>query len=518
MQKILSLFWGLLILSSSVWAQSIQQIYFDRFTHYTIDDWITYAPATDITAVEVGDDYVYFGTRLGGILRYHLYDDYWDFPFTTSSGLRSNTILALSYDEDRHRLYAKTPKGIDMYNFAFQYWIPADDPMPPPRQPDPVELKYFKKGKNNFRYPPYYRPSLRELPDFFTDRSYLFRKPDVILDPYNREFHIKGISEVDKFNRLWIATDGLGPAWASLNDNYLHIVPRSIANIYPRAVYFDEHDIWIGGIGNGMIPGGICRWTDKPDKWQYYEAGLIMGIYNHNVQAIDGTERYVFFGTKLGLVRYDKKKNDWTTFTRAQRLLSENINDLMVVDHRLYIATDRGFNWMDVDYDTIERSKSTKLNSIPVNRIALGDSTLFFATPYGIYQYFPEKDVVELLKTGSAVMDVNIGAVGVNQDSIWFAGDGGVAFYDPVGKQWHSFPQVKMEFYDIAFTPGSVWFATNRGLLRCDVKENYWYLYTTRDGLANNHVYSIFLDGADMWLSTDGGVTVFAWYRDGRKE
>ena len=103
--RTLSIIFWLGVLFLSLPAQSIQQIYFDRFTHYTIDDWITYAPATNITAVEIGDDYVYFGTRSGGILRYHLFDDYWDFPFTTSSGLRSNTILSLSYDPAQRRLW-----------------------------------------------------------------------------------------------------------------------------------------------------------------------------------------------------------------------------------------------------------------------------------------------------------------------------------------------------------------------------------------------------------------------------
>ncbi len=516
--RTLSIIFWLGVLFLSLPAQSIQQIYFDRFTHYTIDDWITYAPATNITAVEIGDDYVYFGTRSGGILRYHLFDDYWDFPFTTSSGLRSNTILSLSYDPAQRRLYARTPKGVDVYNFAFEYWMPAESPMPAPRQPDPVQLQSFLKNPKGVSFPPYYRPSLRELPDFFTNRSYLFRQPDEILDPYNRVFHLKNMAVVDNFNRIWIATDGLGPAWASLVDNTLHLGQHSISNIFPRAIYLDEEAIWIGGISNGFIPSGICRWDNNSDDWQYYEAGLIMTIADHNVHAIDGTKRYVFFGTELGLVRYDKKEHDWMSFTRAQRLLSNNIHDLKIVGDRLFIATDRGLNWLDIGYHNIQRPKSTKLNSIPVFKIAVGDSSLFLATAYGIYQFFLKSEKLSFLKTHSAVMDVNIGAIGVNQDSLWFAGDDGVAFLDPTKKQWHSFPQVKMHFNDLNFTPGSVWFATDRGLLRCDVKQNYWYLYTTRDGLPSNHVYHIFVDGPDMWLATDGGVTLFNWYRDGRFE
>ena len=519
MQKFIFFIFLLLLAVSMPKAQVIQKIYFDRFTHYNIDDWITYAPATDITAVEVGDDYVYFGTRLGGILRYHLYDDYWDFPFTTSSGLRSNRILALSYDAANRKLYAKTPKGIDVYNFAFQYWMPSGiNTMPAPRQPDPEEIKYYRKEKGKARFPAYYRPSLSELPDLFTDRAYMFRAPDEILDPYNRIFHLKGIGVVDKFNRLWIATDGLGPAEINLNDNTLHLMRRSISNIYPRDLFFDGDDIWIGGLNSGLIPAGICLWQNNPDAWTYYEAGLITGIANANVRAIDGTGRFIFFGTELGVVRYDKKEDDWMTFTRSQRLLSEQINDLRVIGGKLYIATDRGFNWLDVGFKNIQRSKDHKLNSIPVHRIANDDSLLYLATDYGIYRYDPKNDRVSVMKTGSAVFDVNIGAVGVHADTLWFAGDNGIAFFDPKTKQWRSFTQIRMQFFDIAFTPDLVWFATNKGLLKYDIQQNYWYLYTIRDGLASNRVYRIDVDDTDLWLSTDGGVTVFRWYRPGKTE
>ncbi len=509
-------FLSIFLLSAN--AQVVQTMYFDRFSHYDVDDWVTYAPATDITAVEIGDDYVYFGTRFGGILRYHLYDDYWDFPFTTSSGLRSNVILKLSYDENNRKLYAQTPKGVDVFDFGFNYWQPFSGDMPPPRQPLNVEVRAFKKDRKSFQFPPYYRPSFNELPDFFTDRRYLFRPPDEILDPYNRVFHIKRQMVTDKFNRLWIATDGLGPAVANLTDNTLKVVTQSLPNIYPHDLYFDGEDVWIGGESNGYVPSGICLWRVRPDSWQYFEAGLITGIYDHNIQAIAGKGRFVFFGSQQGLVRYDKKKKEWETFTRRNRLLSENINDLCVYKNTLFIATDRGFNWMDIGYDLIHQPKNKKLNNIPVTKITVTDSSLLLATPYGIYQYFPESDSLMLLKTKSSVLDVQIGALGIFNDSLWFAGQNGVAFFDPVTKHWNSFTQVRFKFYDIAFTPGNVWFATSEGLLKYVVQQNYWYLYTTKDGLAHNTVYRIDVDDIDLWLSTPAGITIFRWYRPGRNE
>ena len=77
--------------------QVIHKLYFDRFTHYEGDDWVTYAPASYITSIDIGDDYVYFGTESGGILRYHLFDRFWDYPFTSLPvfSLQYRQVLAL---------------------------------------------------------------------------------------------------------------------------------------------------------------------------------------------------------------------------------------------------------------------------------------------------------------------------------------------------------------------------------------------------------------------------------------
>jgi len=64
-----------LAVNTILFGQVINRMQFDRFTHYRGDDWITYAPARFITSIDIGDDYVYFGTRNGGILRYHMYDN-----------------------------------------------------------------------------------------------------------------------------------------------------------------------------------------------------------------------------------------------------------------------------------------------------------------------------------------------------------------------------------------------------------------------------------------------------------
>ena len=92
-------FFSIFILLSQICiSQIIHKMSFDRFTHYDPDDWITYAYSNHITSVDVGVEFIYFGTSKGGILRYNFFDEKWAFPQTTSNGLSSNKIIRVVYD------------------------------------------------------------------------------------------------------------------------------------------------------------------------------------------------------------------------------------------------------------------------------------------------------------------------------------------------------------------------------------------------------------------------------------
>ena len=106
----------LLLTTHLLYSQTIHVLTADRFTHYRIDDWISYAPALEITSVEIDNNYIYFGSRSGGILRFNKYEERWEYPYTTSNGLRSNRIFQVVYSSYDGFLYAQTPAGIDVFN------------------------------------------------------------------------------------------------------------------------------------------------------------------------------------------------------------------------------------------------------------------------------------------------------------------------------------------------------------------------------------------------------------------
>lgn len=503
-------------------GQIVHTMRFDRFSHYESDAWVTYAPATVITSIDIGDDYVYFGSEQGGILRYHLYDKFWDFPLTTSNGLRSNFIIAVVFDPASRQVFARTPKGVDVFNTSLGYFEPAPENILPTRAvPSEEEVNSFKESQS-FRFPEFYRPADEELPNFFTLRNYLFNLPNEIFDPFNRIFKLTSDRVSDKFGNLWLATNGLGIARSEVNTWTLITEQHSIPSIAPRDLFLDRNGIWIGGLRSGQEPSGITFWNDSLDAWYNFESPFISDMHNDNCFVIAGNKDFVFFGTNMGLLSWNKKERTWKSSPGSSKLYTQSINDLLLVKSRLYIASDRGMFYLSLPSLRLDHPQDNTLNNYSINKITSLDSTVLLSTDYGLYEYYPKADRFEFFETKSALSDFNDLIARALDNQIWFAGNEGIFTFNQSSGEWLSFTQLQFQldahYNDIAFTKGNIWFATTKGLLKYNIKRDHWYLYTTRDGLASNIIYHIDPDRDTLWLSTEKGITIFRWAREGRQE
>jgi len=57
----------------------------------------------------------------------------------------------------------------------------------------------------------------------------------------------------------------------------------------------------------------------------------------------------------------------------------------------------------------------------------------------------------------------------------------------------------------------AVWVATNAGVFKYDRAMQRWVQFTVEDGLADDRVYSIQLDGDYIYFGTARGLTKFYW-------
>jgi len=518
MAKIFQVFFFLtFILWNTIgYAQIVHTFKGDRFTHYNMEDWISYAPALNINAIDTDEKYVYFATQYGGILRFDKYREEWEFPFTTSSGLRSNHIKDVVYNQYDGFLYARTSYGVDVLKFGENFWQKHSGSIPGKRQPELSQIADLRKGKD-FRFPPFFRPSNEFFPNFFTENSIMYIPPDQILDYENREYQFTD-RVVDEWQRLWLGTNDFGPMMADMSTFSLYSYHQSISNISVRDMFLDENNIWIGGISNGDGIGGITLWNDYSNEWQYFEAPFYTGISKDDVFAIDGNKRFVVFATTYGLVIYDKYKSKWKTYTQFEGLEGDRINDVLIHKNTAYIATENGFNWLELNSKYAEGVLGTAIDNVEINQLTVLKDTVYLATKLGLYGVDLKEENVQFISSKAAIPDFNLTSINSNKNEIWIANNYGIAFYNKSKKSWFSFADlsIKPDVRDIAFTDSAVWFATNKGLMKYDREMNNWRLFTTRDGLIDNSVYHIDVENDNLWLSTEKGFTIFNFNRPGR--
>ena len=501
---------------SQLQGQVIHRLDVDRFTQYRIDDWISYTPALIITSLDIDYDYVYFASRGGGILRFNKYDETWDFPFTTSSGLRSNIVHQVVYNAQDGFLYARTPVGIDVYRTAERYWQPSDlNEMPIRRGPSEVDLQEL--NSNTYRFPPLYRPTNRELPDFFTNISLTYKLDGIIFDQYNREFRLLD-RIVDEWQRLWFGTNGFGPMMADMFTIRLESKIQSIPNIAPRDIFIDGDLMWIGGINTGTPVAGITQWDRRRNTWQYFEAQYIPQMYKDDVYAISGNDRYILFATIQGLVIYDCHKETWKTLSTQNGLEGDRLFDVLVHNNIAYVGSEFGFNWIDLQFMKVHELQQTTLDHIKIRQLAIDDSLVWAATRLGLYSINIDNGDITFYASRAATIDYDLSAIELIGDEIWIASYNGIAYWNRQSDEWWSFPglELQADIRDIAATKNAIWFATNEGLLKYDRKRDYWRLFTEDDGLLSNDAYHIDIDDKHLWISTNRGICAFLWKRPGR--
>lgn len=486
----------------------------ERRTHYALDDWVTYQKSWNFSSAVVGVHYLYIGTHDGGILRYHIYDNYWDYPFTTSNGLPSNNILNLAYDKKTSFLWAKTPRGIAAFNPASQEWMRKSDypylhfdfSTPPGSSSgdSTIPLEVFRP-----------REALKALPTFFANGGYTILEDWVLMDEHFQEFPIVGYLR-DRYDRIWFFVEGFGVGIGDLYTQRVDFYEIGLPDIAPRAIEYQGDDIWIGGIGRDR-PGrsAIVRWPYREPGWDYFQARWISRLPRDDVNDIVADGDSVWFATEYGVSLYDANKNRWKNFNLGQGLTSNLVVDLEIMGDYVFAATDQGISRIDRLTGDVKKVKDFRLVNLPVHRMSAMGDTLWAATFRGIFRYIGSTDQWEFVPSGAAIQDIDITAVDAFQDEVWFASSSGIMRLNLLEDRWESFPQVGLEiqgpYEDIKADDVAVWVATREGLLKYDRERKSWRLFSRQDGLPDERCHQLMLDGDYIWIVTESGVTQFFW-------
>lgn len=513
------------ILQTTVFAQYIRRKSFptehERRMQYALDDWVSYLESHVVSSMVVGTNYLYVGTMDGGILRYQLFQNFWDYPFTTSNGLAGNRVLDVRFDESNGYLWAVTQPLSDPFNAPDTcFFRPAENEWHCksgeyfwnqrfPGKPSPGSGGSLKK---NVFYSSGY---LDALPVFFANGGYTLQGNTTLLDEHFDEFPISGFL-IDHWERVWAAIDGLGIGIGNTFSQRMDIYPMGLSHISPRTIRYNGNDLWIGGVAaEGRGRPGIVRWRDSDGGWEYFQARFNPYLPSDNLWDMEFTGDSLWFATDYGVSMLDVRKNKWKNFNVGNGLYSEEINDLQAFGKMLLVGTQNGLNTIDLSTGIVKREKNKNIHLATIYQVATQDSVIWAATNRGILKKVVGGNTWQQVQTTASIQDVPVTAVEVFRNEVWFASPGGIFWYDVSTNKWESFPQIGMElngpYRDLAVNRESVWVSSRAGLLKYDRKRLYWILFTTRDGLLDDDCRQLFLDGDYLWIATYSGICQFFW-------
>ncbi|MGB8658493.1 MAG: hypothetical protein WCE90_12035 [Candidatus Zixiibacteriota bacterium] len=467
---------------------------------YLEGDWVSYSVFRYVTSIAYDNRYAYFGTT-GGVTRYERFSQGWDSPFTTSDGLPDNWIRNIAYDPVGDEIWADTYGGAAVYYRGFSEWS-KDYRFP---------RNLSKSDTTDFR-----------LPDLFTDYGPATSGSDYVMDDNLTRYPITDYLR-DDFDQVWVGTWGLGAGVTSLRDLRLKMFPYGLYDKDVKAILIDGDDIWFGGTGSLSPSSGITRYDRKSLTWQYYSTTYVPFLTNHLVNAMAADSRYVWFGTQRGLAGMKKKDSTWRSYTSFNGLPDDQVTALESDGSYLWIGTARGLAVYDVTFDSLTAIEDPLLKNLYVFSILADSSYVWVGTENGVYTLDREKGVWYQFATPDGLLNRQVRSivrwsgqkVSSGKDELWFGTDMGILGYSPVSDKSTvydnrlSFPEV--DVVKLACDKKNIWVATKSGVWKLDRATDIWIKYTTDDGLLDNNVQDLILDGDYIWFGTPQGATRFFW-------
>ena len=513
-------------------------------TIYRPGDWISYSIFRYVNAIATDNRYVYFATT-GGISRYNLYSDTWADPLTTSDGLADNRVAVVAIDPAFNELWCATRGGVSRYNDRVQTWttyrsggglflddvhsigVTDDGYLIFETQGGTAEFDthrqiwqaanrsggmstrrssfirwYGARGRGAYTYPVF-------IPDF----DYNFNPPEWIQDRSFQTYPLTAFLE-DTFANVWVGTWGLNIGKASLRSLRLTMLRTGLVSRNVTAMSFDGKDIWFGGQEGFRDLGGITRYNRETKGWTYFQPNDTDGLYSGTITAITVDTTAVWFGTDNGLVWYDKRSDLWTTLP-IRNLTSPRVTALALSGHTLWIGSTAGINRMDRYTRAIEPVQVPALRDLRIYDIAVDMyQDVWIATNRGVYRWRAEKGWKKIEDPSSGNLNGPVFVIDMDGESIWFGTSSSLLEFtrtDGRWRQWLLPISVSGGRFRMNVTDTLVWLGTRSGAVKFDKARETWKIYTRRDGLLDETVQSLLLDGDYIWFGTREGVTRFYW-------
>lgn len=475
---------------------------------YLQGDWVSYSVFRYVTSIAYDFDHVYFGTT-GGVTRYDRFNHHWDLPLTTSDGLPDNWIRDIAYDPTTDEIWAETYLGAAYYHDVLGQWSWEHD--------FPEHLS--KSDTSHFR-----------LPDLFTDFGPTTAGSDWVMDDNLDRYRITNYLKGDFDDELWVATWGLNAGKASLRRLELKMLKYGLYDKDVKAILIDGDQVWFGGTGTLTPSSGITRYDRKDEIWDYFSAEQVPFLTSNQVNAMEVDSHRVWFGTEGGLILMKKKDATWRSFNTFKGLPNDDVTALESDGKYLWIGTREGLAVYDHARDSLAAINDPLLKNLYVYSVLADSFYVWVGTEAGVYTLDREKSTWYRFATPDGLLMGEVRSIArcshrkpsSGKEEIWFGTDLGILGYSPVSDEREvydnrmNFPEV--DVVKMACDTKNVWVATRDGVWKLNRATDIWVKYTTEDGLLDDDVQDLVLDGDHIWFGTPQGATRFFWANPSLRE
>ena len=342
--------------------------------------------------------------------------------------------------------------------------------------------------------------------------------------------HVKDILR-DSSGNLWVGTDNGLAKYNEQTENFATYKNKiydktSLVNDEVFSIQEDESGlIWVGtyaGISMFDPNTNIEHYKKDPFDENSISDNSIHGIY-------EDKDSLLWVGTNSKGVNVINRKNynvkHLNKTSKDYPISDNNINDIVGIDNKIFIATKNGLNEVDKDLKTINiyNTEDGICNNNITALFADSKKNVWIGTANGISVLNTNTneiiDITDIL-TNHNIEDQYIKVIYEDSKGNYWVGcfiDGGLVKIDPNKRTIENYRNKKEDKTSISSNNirsivedknGNIYIGTSYGLNKLNESNNTFERYLEKDGLSNNTVYGLLVDdNNNLWASTNLGIS-----------
>lgn len=512
-------------------------------------DWLLFKEPGRINSLSEGFEFLYVGTSHGGIYRYNLYSNQYDFPITSAQGLKNNNISSVHFDQNTGILWSASVGGLQ-YSFTregdWRYIDFADIGL---RNNDRISqlgnsenyvwakanAVYIKLDKSSGTLAGIY-PRPDEINISWSSTNY-YEQADIatIMNNYAlmSGWMTSGSKLIDGYGRYIDITSGLigkhNDVWIGTSDGTLFQGDKTMEAIFPtefgirgsniNALFQNENNLWIGSKSYD-IGRGVTRLNTRNFQTDHYDFDVTVNMNLTEVYSFYDFENTLWIGGNSVVLIFDKPDNFWRTLGEDRGIPNGDITSMVGDSNYVWIGSYYGIRQIDRKSKREEPMGFEYLfYNHPVNDLLLNEFGVWIASRTGIYLYDKNNpQIMNALSIGDSYLDFpvsRITSIFQYNQLLYFATNIGVVSFNTEEKFWDMVIPASdykgLDVSDLIVVGKFCFIGTSQGMFRINLKSKRIREYNFDFIGSVNSIENI---GKYVWMGTSEGLIRFKWRKD----